>query len=421
MTTAAPSADPASAKSSAPVKVAVVGAGYWGVNHVRSFARLPGCELVLVCDPDPKNRARAAGLCPTARLCETYEEVLADPGIDAVVLATPAVLHASQALAALTAGKHVLVEKPMALTTADAELLVQRAESAGRTFMVGHLMLYHAAVLRLREMIQAGDIGEVYYLYALRVNLGRVRQDENAMWSLAPHDISIILYLLNQVPVTVAARGQSYLQPGVEDVVFMNLGFADGKMAQIQLSWLDPRKERRLTVVGERRMVELDDAHPTEKLRIYDKGFARPPRVHPVRRVPHRPPGRHPHPPPRPPRAAAGRVPPLHHLHPHRPDPTQRCPRGPASHPRPRRRPALPGKTRRPRPRRVTILALPDSALLTIIVLRKWLICARARRDEHRSGAASWPQGIDDHRSAGATTPSCRSAVFVLRVTPAAA
>ena len=277
MTTAAPSADPASAKSSAPVKVAVVGAGYWGVNHVRSFARLPGCELVLVCDPDPKNRARAAGLCPTARLCETYEEVLADPGIDAVVLATPAVLHASQALAALTAGKHVLVEKPMALTTADAELLVQRAESAGRTFMVGHLMLYHAAVLRLREMIQAGDIGEVYYLYALRVNLGRVRQDENAMWSLAPHDISIILYLLNQVPVTVAARGQSYLQPGVEDVVFMNLGFADGKMAQIQLSWLDPRKERRLTVVGERRMVELDDAHPTEKLRIYDKGFARPP------------------------------------------------------------------------------------------------------------------------------------------------
>lgn len=276
MTTSAPSGS-AAKSTPAPVKVAVVGAGYWGVNHVRSFARLPGCELVLVCDPDPKNRARAAGLCPTARFCDTYDEVLGDPSIDAVVLATPAVLHASQALAALAAGKHVLVEKPMALTTADAELLVERAESAGRTFMVGHLMLYHAAVLRLREMIQAGDIGEVYYLYALRVNLGRLRQDENAMWSLGPHDISIILYLLNQVPVTVAARGQSYLQPGVEDVVFLNLAFADGKMAQIQLSWLDPRKERRLTVVGERRMVELDDAHPTEKLRIYDKGFERPP------------------------------------------------------------------------------------------------------------------------------------------------
>lgn len=277
MTTPAPAAASAEKPSSAPVKVAVVGAGYWGVNHVRSFARLPGCELTRVCDPDAKNRARAAGLCPSARLGDSYEEVLADPEVDAVVLATPAVLHARQALAALAANKHVLVEKPMALTTADAEQLVARAESAGRTFMVGHLMLYHAAVLRLREMIQAGDIGAVYYLYALRVNLGRLRQDENAMWSLGPHDISIILYLLNQVPVTVAARGQSYLQPGVEDVVFLNLAFADGKMAQIQLSWLDPRKERRLTVVGERRMVELDDAHPTEKLRIYDKGFDRPP------------------------------------------------------------------------------------------------------------------------------------------------
>jgi predicted dehydrogenase len=268
---------PAPAPSAPQVKVAVVGAGYWGVNHVRTFAHLPGCELVRVCDPDPKNRTRAAGLCRTARLCEQYDEVLADPDVDAVVLATPAPLHAEQSLAALAAGKHVLCEKPMALNPHDAEQVRARAEASGRTFMVGHLLLYHAAVLRLRQMIQAGDIGEVYYLYALRVNLGRLRQDENAMWSLGPHDISIILYLLDQMPVTVAARGQSYLQPGVEDVVFLNLSFADGKMAQIQLSWLDPRKERRLTVVGERRMVELDDAHPTEKLRIYDKGFDRPP------------------------------------------------------------------------------------------------------------------------------------------------
>ena len=263
--------------SPAPVRVAVVGAGYWGINHVRTFARLPGCELSLVCDSDLKNHKRAQGLAPAARLCADYAAVLADPSIDAVVLATPAVLHAEQSIAALRAGKHVFVEKPLALSVPDAQAVKAVADSSGRVLMVGHLLLYHAAVLRLREMIQNGDIGEVYYLYGLRVNLGKLRQDENAMWSLAPHDVSIILYLLGQVPVSVAARGHAYLQPGVEDVVFLNLIFGDGKMAQIQVSWLDPRKERRLTVVGERRMVEFDDSHPTEKLRIYDKGFQRPP------------------------------------------------------------------------------------------------------------------------------------------------
>jgi predicted dehydrogenase len=259
------------------VRVAVVGAGYWGINHVRTFARLPGCQLVRVCDPSEAALRRAAALAPGARLGPSLSEVLDDPEVDAVVLATPAVDHAAQALQAIAAGKHVFVEKPMALRASEAQAVLRQAEEAGRTFMVGHLMLYHAAVLRLREMIQAGEIGEVYYLYALRVNLGRLRKDENAMWSLMPHDISIINFLLGQTPVTVAARGQSYLQPGVQDVVFVNLEFAGGQMAQIQVSWLDPRKERRLTVVGSQRMVELDDAHPTEKLRIYDKGFSRPP------------------------------------------------------------------------------------------------------------------------------------------------
>ena len=260
-----------------PVRVAVVGAGYWGINHVRTFARLPGCELAAVCDSEPKHQKRALGLAPAARQVSDYDAVLRDPSIDAVVLATPAVLHAEQSIAALRAGKHVFVEKPLALSVADALAVKNVADSSGRVLMCGHLMLYHAAVLRLREMVQSGDIGEVYYLYSLRVNLGKLRQDENAMWSLAPHDVSIILFLLGQVPVSVAARGHSYLQPGVEDVVFLNLLFGDGKMAQIQVSWLDPRKERRLTVVGERRMVEFDDSHPTEKLRIYDKGFQRPP------------------------------------------------------------------------------------------------------------------------------------------------
>jgi predicted dehydrogenase len=143
--------------------------------------------------------------------------------------------------------------------------------------MVGHLMLYHPGYIRLRELVRGGEIGEVYYLYALRVNLGRLRKDENALWSFAPHDLSMILDLVGALPVSVAARGESYLQPGIEDVVFLNLAFPDRKMAQVQLSWLDPRKERRLTVVGSRKMVELDDVHPTEKLRIYDKGYDRPP------------------------------------------------------------------------------------------------------------------------------------------------
>lgn len=259
------------------VRVAVVGAGTWGINHVRAFSRLTGCQLATVCDLSAKHRSRAAELAPGVHLTDKYDDVLADPTIDAVVLATPAIQHAAQAEAALAQGKHVLCEKPMALTVEDAEALHRRAQASGRVFLVGHLMLYHAAVLRLRQLIESGHIGEVHYLYALRVNLGRLRADENAMWSLGPHDLSIILYLLDRMPTSVSARGQSYLQPGIEDVVFVNLAFSDGtrpnQMAQVQVSWLDPHKERRLTVVGSQRMVEFDDSHPTEKLRIYDKGF----------------------------------------------------------------------------------------------------------------------------------------------------
>src|SRR5262249_54174634 len=169
------------------------------------------------------------------------------------------------------------VEKPLALSTADAERVVAAAAAAGRTLMVGHLMLYHPAVDRLRKMVAEGELGTLYYLYAQRVNLGRLRRDENALWSLAPHDVSIILALLGESPVSVGARGGSYLQPGIEDVVFVALRFASGLLASIQLSWLDRRKERRLTLVGWKKMVELDDVHSVEKLRIYDKGYDRPP------------------------------------------------------------------------------------------------------------------------------------------------
>jgi predicted dehydrogenase len=258
--------------------LAIVGTGYWGINHVRAFAGLTDLvELRVVCDSSDRNLAKASRFAPDARPCERYEDVLDDPEVQAVVLATPARLHATQAEQALRAGKHVFVEKPLALSTPDAERVIVQADSTKRVLMVGHLMLYHPAYERLRELVHSGEIGDVYYAYSLRVNLGRLRTDENALWSLGPHDVSMLLDLFGSAPVSVAARGGSYLQPSVQDVVFVNLTFADRRMAQIQLSWLDPRKERRVTVVGSRKMVEFDDAHPSEKLRIYDKGYDRPP------------------------------------------------------------------------------------------------------------------------------------------------
>jgi predicted dehydrogenase len=255
--------------------VAVVGAGYWGKNLVRAFASLG--RLRAVCDTDGAALERARGQAPGARMVGDLAEVLADGEIGAVVIASPARLHAEQALAALRAGKDVLVEKPMALDAASARAVRQAAEAGGRILMVGHLLLYHAGVTRLLELARSGDLGRIYYLYAQRVNLGRLRKDENALWSFGPHDLAVILELVGQDPESVAARGEGYLQDGVEDVVFVNLRFPDRTMAQVQLSWLDPRKERRLTVVGSRRMAVLDDTLPGEVLKIYDKGFDRPP------------------------------------------------------------------------------------------------------------------------------------------------
>lgn len=266
--------------SSGRTRVAVVGAGYWGINHVRAWSQQRGAELVAICDPSSAALARTRRFAPTARHYETYEQLLEDQEVEALVLATPAIHHAHQAEAGLRSGRHVLVEKPLALSPADAARAVAAAEESGRTLMVGHLMLYHPAYERVRGLVTSGELGDLYYLYAVRVNLGKLRTDENALWSLAPHDLSMILDLLGTLPTTVAARGQSFLQQGIEDVVFVNLTFDTApvrRMAQVQVSWLDPRKERRLTLVGSRKMVEFDDGHPTDKLRIYDKGYDRPP------------------------------------------------------------------------------------------------------------------------------------------------
>jgi predicted dehydrogenase len=244
---------------------------------VRTFARAKGAQLVAVADPSEAALKRAGGFAPNARLLRGLEEVLAAPDIDAVVLATPASAHAAHARLALEAGKHVFVEKPLALSSTDAEEVVRAAEKASRTLMVGHIMLYHPVVDRMKAMVKSGELGWLLYLYAVRVNLGTLRRDENALWSLGPHDASIVLHLLEDQPQSVSARGGAYLQKGIHDVVFVNLQFKSGVMAQIQLSWLDPRKERRVTVVGSRKMLEFDDVHPVEKLRVYDKGYERPP------------------------------------------------------------------------------------------------------------------------------------------------
>lgn len=259
-----------------PVRVAVVGAGAWGINHVRTFSRLKGCELVAVCDPSPESRARAGSFAPNAKLTDSFDSIVSDRSVDAVVIATPAIMHAGQAQKALAADKHVLVEKPMALTVSDARDIAGVAERRARVLGVGHLMLYHPAFKQLCKVVDSGALGDLHYLYSQRVNLGQFRRDENAMWSLAPHDISMILALTGALPVEVSAQGGAYLRTGIEDVVFMHLRFATGVVAHIHISWLDPHKERRLTVVGSKKMVEFDDTLAVEKLKVYDKGYTKP-------------------------------------------------------------------------------------------------------------------------------------------------
>jgi len=253
------------------VSIACVGAGYWGKNLVRVFNDLPSTQLKKICDASPEILARIGQQYPDIATTSDYLSLLEDGDIAAVVLAVPATRHYEMARAALEKGKHVYVEKPLTLETEHARDLCALASERGLVLMVGHLLLYHPAVQMLKSLVQSGQLGDIYYLYAQRVNLGIVRRDENALWSLAPHDISVILYLLEQEPDAVSARGECYLQPGVEDVVFANLHFADGKMAQLQLSWLDPHKVRKLTVVGSKKMAVFDDVESAEKVRIYDK------------------------------------------------------------------------------------------------------------------------------------------------------
>lgn len=253
------------------VKAGLIGVGAWGRNLARNFATLPGSDLALVYDAEPKRAALVAELAPGAGFTTKADEIFGDSSIQAVIIATPPATHYELGKKALETGKDLFVEKPLVLDVRQGEELVRLAEQKKRVLMVGHIMVYHPATLKLKEYIQKGEFGEVYYLYASRVNLGKVRDIENALWSFAPHDISMVLFFLEKLPVQVTATGQAYLQPGIEDVCFLTMHFESRQMAHVHVSWLDPHKDRKVTIVGSKKMAVFDDSASSEKIWIYDK------------------------------------------------------------------------------------------------------------------------------------------------------
>ncbi len=252
--------------------VAIVGCGKWGINHVRTAYQLLGGRLRVVCDISDKGLALAGTVAPSVRTTKVLGEILSDPDIAAVIIASGAETHHDIGKQCLEAGKHCLIEKPLTLKTEEALELLELAERNKLTLMVGHLLLYHPAVNRIRRDILSGDLGQVLYLYSQRVNLGTIRREENAFWSLAPHDISVMLYLTGQFPISVSAIGGKFISKNLPDVVFYHLEFENGLLAHGHVSWLDPHKMRRFTIVGSRKMMIFDDMESTGKLKIFDKG-----------------------------------------------------------------------------------------------------------------------------------------------------
>jgi predicted dehydrogenase len=256
------------------VVVGQVGLGPWGTNLARNFSEV--AYLKWLCDLDGGRLAGVAQRFPETTFTGRFDDLLEDADVDAIVVATPVVTHAQLALQALQAGKHVFVEKPMGLSGPEAEELVDAAEERELVLMPGHLLLYHPGVVTLKELVDSGELGDVLYVYGNRQNLGTIRKDENALWSLGVHDLSVILHILGEEPSELWARGESFLKEGVEDVVFCYLRFPSGKSAHMHLSWLDPHKMRRMTVVGTRKMAVFDDMELDRKITIYDSGPEQP-------------------------------------------------------------------------------------------------------------------------------------------------
>jgi predicted dehydrogenase len=260
-----------------PIVVGVVGCGYWGPNLARNFKSLPNCELRAMCDLSEARLNHMRGLYPDVQGTTDFGHMLNGVGVDAVVVAAPVKHHFPLAKAALLAGKHTLIEKPMAACSAECEELIEIAQSKGLVLMVGHTFLYSAAVRKIADIVQAGDLGEIRYINSRRLNLGLFQKDINVAWDLAPHDISIILYILEEFPQSVNCQGNAHVTPGIEDVTNISLTFRHKRFATIQSSWLEPRKVREMTIVGTRRMIVYDDVQTNEKIRIYDTRVERPP------------------------------------------------------------------------------------------------------------------------------------------------
>src|SRR5439155_6512852 len=254
------------------IGVGVIGAGYWGPNIIRALAETPGAQVVAVADLDPKRIATVSKRFPAVRTTQDHRTLMSDHAVDAVCIATPISTHRRLAEEAFAAGKHVFVEKPLAGNVADADAIVRASEIAARTLMVGHTFVYNPAVETVRGLLRHGVLGEVFYVDSQRVNLGIHQFDFNVLWDLGPHDVSIILYWLGEEPIWVQCVGQAYVQPNIEDVVFLTMGFPSGAIAHAHLSWLAPSKLRRTVVVGSRKMAVYDDTLPAERVKVYDRG-----------------------------------------------------------------------------------------------------------------------------------------------------
>lgn len=256
------------------LRIAVIGCGQWGSNHLRVFNFMKGCRLVAAADPDAARRKQTQELYPHISVKENYADILKDPEVDAVVVATPATQHYAVASVALKAGKHVLCEKPLCVVSKEAEDLVEIARMHKRILMVGHVFVFNDGIQKMGELIKNKEMGQLYYLSAVRTNLGPIRADINAAYDLASHDIAIFNWLLGSKPESVSASGHSFIQPGIEDVVFITLRYPNNVIGTIEVSWLNPKKVRQITVVGSRKMVTWDDLEVATPIAVYDKGAA---------------------------------------------------------------------------------------------------------------------------------------------------
>ncbi len=259
------------------LNIGIVGCGYWGPNLIRNFNSLSDCNVKWLCDVDVGRLARMKTLYHHVETTTKFEEVVKDDGIDAVAIATPVRFHFDMAKATLLAGKHTFVEKPMACSSQECEELIALAQKQNLTLMVGHTYVYSSSVRKIKNIIDHGDLGEIQYISSRRLNLGLFQKDINVAWDLAPHDLTIILYVLGKTPTGVNCQGKAHVTDEIEDVTNMTLTFANGAIALIQSSWLDPNKVRQMTFVGRRRMLVYDDTEPLEKIKIYDKRVETPP------------------------------------------------------------------------------------------------------------------------------------------------